>query len=87
MEVSRFSGLVSKPMFVERGVACAVSMRKPLKRLSCAECGVSIGLKAGVNEKNAGTSSLPDALSRLANDRANPLRFAQGSLLLEMQSR
>ena len=84
MEVSRFNGLVAKPMSVERG-CFVVSMRKLLKRLNCASAGVH-RLKAGVNEKNAGTS-LPDALSDWQNDRANPFGFAQGSLLLEMQSR
>jgi hypothetical protein len=78
MEVSRFNGLVSKPVSVERGVACVVSMRKLLKRLNCAECGVSpTGLKAGVNEKNAGTS-LPDALSRLAKRSSQPIRLRSG---------
>jgi hypothetical protein len=77
MEVSRFNGLVSKPMSVERGVACVVSMRKPLKRLNCDECGVSTGLKAGINEKNAGTS-LPDALSRLAKRSSQPIRLRSG---------
>jgi hypothetical protein len=77
MEVSRFNGLVSKLMSVERCVARVVSMRKPLKRLNCAECGVSTGLKAGVNEKNAGTS-LPDALSRLAKRSSQPIRLRSG---------
>jgi hypothetical protein len=77
MEVSRFNGLVAKPMSVERWVARVVSMRKPLKRLNCAECGVSTGLKAGVNEKHAGTS-LPDALSRLAKRSSQPIRLRSG---------
>jgi hypothetical protein len=77
MEVSRFNSLVAKPMSVERWVARVVSMRKPLKRLNCAECGVSTGLKAGVNEKHAGTS-LPDALSRLAKRSSQPIRLRSG---------
>ena len=83
MEVSRFNGLVSKPMSVERGVACVVRMRKPLKRLNCAERGVSTGLKAGVMRRMLA----PRCQTRYPdwhNDRANPFGFAQGSLLLEM---
>jgi hypothetical protein len=77
MEVSRFNGLVAKPMSVEHWVARVVSMRKPLKRPNCAECGLSTGLKAGVNEKNAGTS-LPDARSRLAKRSSQPIRLRSG---------
>ena len=79
MEVSRFNGLVSKPVSVERGVAFVVSKRKLLKRLKIAlsaECPPT-ALKAGVNEKNAGTS-LPDALSRLAKRSSQPIRLRSG---------
>ena len=84
MEVSRFNGLASKPMSVECCVACVVSMRKPLKRLNCAECGVSTGLKTGVNEKNAGTSRCQTPYPDWQNDRAIPFDFVQGTASLEM---